>query len=69
MTNNEDDWLARQREEQEQEALKISYVKTRLAACKVCEHYWKEVKVCKQCYCFIPAKAMIQGATCPVGKW
>ena len=44
-------------------------VRTSLAICKDCEHYIELSRQCKKCGCFLPAKAMVRGYKCPIGKW
>jgi hypothetical protein len=63
------EWLAKQRQEKETEALNHSISKHRYMICKECDRFITSVKVCKECYCFMPAKTMIEGADCPLGKW
>lgn len=42
--------------------------KTRAEFCKLCEELNK-YKVCKKCWCFMPAKIKISFIKCPLGKW
>lgn len=42
---------------------------TRLSICSTCEEYSARIKTCKQCGCYMPAKAMFATSTCPVDKW
>ena len=67
--NEPDEWLAKQYDEQEQQALKEPLAKQRIEICRSCEHYWEKLKVCSHCYCFMPAKSRITSSKCPVGKW
>jgi hypothetical protein len=39
----------------------------RLNVCRKCPEL--HFKVCSQCGCFMPAKVMLENATCPLGKW
>lgn len=41
----------------------------RLSICGTCEEFNKTIKNCKQCGCYMPAKAMFAVSTCPIGKW
>lgn len=42
----------------------------RLDICKACEHFNKPgPQLCGQCGCFMPAKASLPNAWCPVHKW
>ena len=43
--------------------------KERLSICKTCEFYIKSVRMCKDCGCFMPAKAKIANIRCPKDKW
>ena len=43
--------------------------KERLSICKTCELYVKSVRMCKDCGCFMPAKAKIANIRCPKDKW
>ena len=63
------EWLAAQRQAKEVEALNDPISKQRYQICKECDRFITSVKVCKECYCFMPAKTMIEGADCPIGKW
>jgi len=59
------------REKEEEHVLKgyIRYAKERYSICKECESFSNVVKVCGECYCFMPAKVLIRSVSCPVGKW
>lgn len=41
--------------------------KARLAACATCPFY--AAGFCRQCGCYMPAKAYIEQAKCPKGNW
>ncbi len=41
----------------------------RLDICVECEHFEKQLCVCKKCGCFMKAKTMFPSSSCPVGKW
>jgi hypothetical protein len=41
----------------------------RLDICRACEHFVKLTSQCTQCGCFMPLKAKLPHATCPVNKW
>lgn len=41
----------------------------RIAECKQCEHYREETYQCRECGCFVPFKAQIKKAQCPLRKW
>lgn len=43
--------------------------KTRMEICNACDKLMQPVKICKECYCFMPAKTLIPISTCPIGKW
>lgn len=47
----------------------VNYNKQRLDICKSCDEYLPKVWTCKQCGCFMLAKAQIPTASCPLGKW
>ena len=59
------------REQQEEDVVNgfIRYAKDRYAICKECEAFSNIVKVCGECYCFMPAKVLLKDMACPVGKW
>jgi hypothetical protein len=40
----------------------------RLAICESCPHYLPTSQ-CSKCGCFMPVKAGLEHASCPVGKW
>ena len=37
--------------------------------CKGCEHFFKPIKMCRECGCNMPLKTWLKEATCPVNKW
>jgi hypothetical protein len=41
----------------------------RLSICKDCTDFNKRSKTCKQCGCYMPAKAMFASSSCPNKKW
>ena len=41
----------------------------RMEICKACEFFDRKLKRCKDCGCFLIAKARLGGAKCPQGKW
>jgi hypothetical protein len=43
--------------------------KSRMDICNDCDSLMKPVKICKECYCFMPAKVLIPIVECPLGKW
>ena len=43
--------------------------KERLSICKTCEFFVKSAHMCKECGCFMPAKAKIAKLRCPKDKW
>ena len=55
------------------EVLKYSRTDERIAICRDCEfNYWKKNKKrlwCKECGCFVPAKARVESEKCPKGFW
>lgn len=40
----------------------------RVNICKTCEKL-SNLKVCKVCNCFMPAKTWLKTKKCPIGKW
>jgi hypothetical protein len=59
------------REGEEQSILTgvIEYAKERYAICRDCEAFSNIIKVCGECYCFMPAKVLLKDMECPAGKW
>lgn len=55
--------------EQEQEVLSIPLHASRYVICKQCDSFMKRIRVCRECYCFMPGKVRIDSAHCPVGLW
>lgn len=41
----------------------------RLGVCNNCEDFNIKLKTCKQCGCYMPAKAMFATSSCPNKKW
>lgn len=40
----------------------------RLVICKGCP-LLQESQLCTSCYCYMPAKVLVQKSFCPIGKW
>lgn len=43
--------------------------KERYKICQECEYFDNTTKICKECWCFMPAKTKLPMATCPKDKW
>jgi hypothetical protein len=43
--------------------------KIRLDTCRSCDSFQKHLRMCKECGCFMPAKARALNSTCPRNKW
>ena len=43
--------------------------KSRMDLCERCDLYNLHSKRCKECGCFMLAKAKFNGSSCPIGKW
>jgi hypothetical protein len=43
--------------------------KSRMDVCNACDRLMQPVKICKECYCFMPAKTLIPISVCPLDKW
>lgn len=41
----------------------------RYAYCKICDRFNNLLKICKECYCFMPIKVRVTLASCPKEKW
>lgn len=41
----------------------------RLAICKACTHFNKQLRKCTKCGCFMDLKTTLERASCPVGMW
>jgi len=41
----------------------------RLEICKACPELIQMTTQCKKCGCFMSAKAKLEAAKCPLGKW
>lgn len=41
----------------------------RITICNQCPWFEKTLVRCKQCGCFLKAKARLQNQFCPIGKW
>lgn len=41
----------------------------RLTICKSCDRYSSALRTCKECGCYMPAKAMFAATNCPINKW
>lgn len=44
-------------------------IKERYSICQSCPELIKLTKQCKKCGCFMKAKATLEKAVCPIGKW
>lgn len=44
-------------------------VMLRIDICLECPRLLKLTKQCKECGCFIKAKARLESSVCPIGKW
>lgn len=42
---------------------------SRLVICNDCDNFNQTIKTCKQCGCYMPAKAMFADSECPDKKW
>ena len=51
--------------------VKYEFTDDRVRKCQQCEkNYWLGKTLwCSICKCFIPAKARVKDAKCPLGKW
>lgn len=43
--------------------------RNRLEICKTCNLFNINFKTCKECGCYMPAKATFASTECPQGKW
>lgn len=43
--------------------------RNRLDICKTCDRFNANFKTCKECGCYMPAKATFASTECPIGKW
>lgn len=41
----------------------------RLDICKSCVEYNSAMRTCRQCGCYMPAKAMFAAIACPINNW
>jgi ribosomal protein L32 len=41
----------------------------RLTICKSCDRYSQTLRTCKECGCYMPAKAMFAATSCPINSW
>lgn len=41
----------------------------RMKICIQCEEFRSNIKQCKQCGCFMPAKVLMSKMKCPLDKW
>ena len=50
---------------------KYEFTDDRIRVCRKCDqNYWiGRALFCSICKCFVPAKARVEGAKCPLGKW
>lgn len=46
-----------------------NFSEIRLEICSNCEQYDKNLKLCKECGCFMPWKVKLAPACCPLLKW
>lgn len=53
----------------EQEAKSFAYSKQRMEICNSCDKLLNPVKVCRECFCFMPGKVLMKDVDCPIGKW
>lgn len=37
--------------------------------CQGCPKFSKHILVCRECSCYMPMKARLERARCPIGKW
>ena len=44
-------------------------IRGRLAVCKTCPEYIELTRQCRECGCFLPAKAAVSSMDCPLDKW
>lgn len=44
-------------------------LETRLAECEGCPALRRPIMQCRECGCFVQAKARLKNASCPLGKW
>ena len=42
---------------------------SRVEICKTCEKYNEPIRLCTECNCIVPAKALGVEQKCPLGKW
>ena len=60
---------SREAQEKEVEEGSLQYAKQRYKICKQCPEFNNIVKVCTECYCFMPAKVLLKDQVCPIGLW
>lgn len=41
----------------------------RMSICNNCEYFNSKTTQCRQCGCFMSAKARLKTSSCPAGKW
>lgn len=46
-----------------------SVKRERLSICQSCEEFQSAYRTCRQCGCYMPAKATFAITACPIGKW
>ena len=44
-------------------------VVARINICEECPRLFRPTQQCKECGCFVKAKARIKNASCPLSKW
>lgn len=46
-----------------------SVVVIRIQTCEECPRLFRPTQQCKECGCFVKAKARLRTSQCPLGKW
>jgi hypothetical protein len=46
-----------------------SVKQNRLEICNSCDSLIAKLQMCKECGCYMPAKAMFASVSCPINKW
>lgn len=73
-----DDWLEKQKQQDETDSTSDDFVAQRRQVCEACEHINRranylgsrlDISSCSICGCFIKTKTLIRRARCPKGKW
>lgn len=47
----------------------FDFAKERYELCMSCSEFNDKLKICTQCYCWMPGKTKIKSARCPLGIW